>query len=69
MKKSLFCILFLLLGTSSYGQSDEEYWNIWNTNYPKVDIILVLKNEHSYNRFLCNTLFIHEFYQELYVSN
>jgi len=48
MKKSFFYILFLLLATSSFGQSNEEYWDRWNTNYPEVDMISVLKQERAY---------------------
>jgi hypothetical protein len=44
----LFYILFLLLTTSVYGQSDQEYWDKWNTNYPEVDIISILKYEKFY---------------------
>lgn len=46
--KNFFSSLFLLVAISSYGQSDEEYWDRWNKNYPKVDIISVLEKEKSY---------------------
>jgi len=48
MKKSLFCILFLSFVISSYGENDKKYWKRWNTNYPKVDILLVLESERLY---------------------
>jgi hypothetical protein len=48
MKKIFYYSLFLLLTTCAYGQDNEEYWEKWNTRYPKVDIISVLENEKSY---------------------
>ena len=44
----LFTIVFLLMTSFSFAQSDEEYWDQWNKNYPKVDIIEILKYERNY---------------------
>jgi hypothetical protein len=46
--KTLLAFLFFLLSTSSFGQSDAEYWNRWKTNYPLVDIIKILEYEKHY---------------------
>ena len=48
MKRNVFYILFLLLTTYAHGQSDEEYWEKWNTRYPEVDIISILEFEKHY---------------------
>lgn len=47
MNKSFF-ILFLFITSSVYGQSDQEYWDNWNKNYPEVDIVSILKQEKLY---------------------
>lgn len=44
----LFYILFLFLTNSIYGQSNQEYWDKWNKNYPEVDIMSILKYEKYY---------------------
>ncbi len=46
--KKILSILFLLFSNSIYGQSDQEYWDKWNNNYPEVDIVSILKYEKYY---------------------
>jgi len=46
--KTLLTVLFFLLSSLSFSQSDAEYWNKWKTNYPLVDIIRILDYEKHY---------------------
>ncbi|MCL2132020.1 MAG: hypothetical protein FWH36_06170 [Lentimicrobiaceae bacterium] len=64
MKQKL-CILFLLLAAYAHGQSDEEYWDKWNTNYPEVDIISILAFEKFYADSVEKNLDIPQYYLRL----
>lgn len=42
------CFLFLLLQHSSFAQTEDEYWETWNKNYPEVNILNMLAAEKKY---------------------
>lgn len=44
----LFTSFFCFLTMSALAQSNEEYWDKWNKNYPQTDIVELLKIERHY---------------------
>lgn len=47
MKNILF-ILLLLISQNSFGQTEDEYWAKWDSNYSEVDIASILICERNY---------------------
>jgi hypothetical protein len=48
MVKLKVVLVGLLIGNLCQAQTAEEYWNKWNTNYPRVDVLQILSDEKIY---------------------
>jgi len=46
--KNLIYLLLFFYPFCAYGQSDKDYWEKWDSNYPVIDILKMLDSEKHY---------------------
>lgn len=46
--KQLSTLLFLFLALNTFAQTEDEYWGKWDSNYPEINVLNVLKSEKAY---------------------